>query len=210
MWPRECHFLVLAAEGPASAIPELEKLAANSKTTKDFAVCGQVAEEVIENWHRRESIIHGFDAYSGPMLRVLERIGDKELALRFLREIFAEHFNGSEGKALHGLCQRLGWKAMAPGNQEVLSHQKPANYYTHLNQIVAICEHLCCDPPDLSKERRAACTLIADELMKVIERWDKVRPSRWDDDGFDAVDRGGDSESFDDEPGQGEGEKSLV
>lgn len=209
MWPRECHFLVLAAEGPASAIPELEKLAANSKTAKDFAVCGQVVEDVIENWHGREPIIHGFDAYSGPMLRVLERIGDEDLALRFLRDIFAEHFNGSEGKALHGLCQRLGWKAMVPGIQEFLFQQKPTNYHTRLNQIVAICNHLCCDPPALSKERRAACSLIADELMKVIERWDKVRPGRWEDDDFDTADRGRDSESFDDERDQGEGEKSL-
>src|SRR5262249_39104374 len=58
--------------------------------------------------------------------------------------------------------------------------------YTHLNQIVAICKHVCCDPPALTKERRAACVLIADELMKVIERWDKVRASRWNDDDPDA------------------------
>jgi hypothetical protein len=140
---------------------------------------------------------------------VLERIGDKDLALRFLRDIFAEHFNGSEGKALHGLCQRLGWKAMVPGIQEFLFQQKPANYYTRLNQIVAICDHLCCDPPALSKERRAACALIANELMKVIERWDKVRHSRWNDDDFDADGRGGKSVGFDDEQDAGEGEKSL-
>jgi hypothetical protein len=116
---------------------------------------------------------------------VLERIGDKKLALRFLRDVFPENFNGSEGKALHGLCQRVGWKAIVPGIQEFLFQQKPTNYYTHLNQIVAICEHLCCDPPALSKERCVACALIADDLMKVVERWDKVRPNQWDDD-FDS------------------------
>ena len=114
------------------------------------------------------------------MLRVLERIGDKKLAIRFLRDVFSKSFNGSEGKALHGLCQRIGWKSSAPAIQEFLAQQKPADYRTHLNQIVTICEHLCCDPPALSKERRAACGLIADELMQVVERWDKVPPSRWD------------------------------
>jgi hypothetical protein len=63
--------------------------------------------------------------------------------------------NGSEGKALHGLCQRVGWKALVPGILAFLTQQKPAYYYTHLSQIVTICEHLCCDLPALSKERRA-------------------------------------------------------
>jgi len=179
VWPRARHFQVLAAEGPASAIPALEKLTAGSKTAEDLAACGQIAEAIFENWKNNDPYGHGIRSYSGPMLRVLERIGDQKLAMRFLREIFRENFNGSEGKALHGLCQRLGWKAMAPAIQEVLSHQKPGNYHTHLNQIVAICEHLCCDPPTLSKERRAACGLIADELMKAVERWDQASPSPW-------------------------------
>jgi hypothetical protein len=73
-------------------------------------------------------------------------------------------------------------------SSKFLSQQKPANYLANLNQIVAICEHLCCDPPALSKERRAACALIADELMKIVERWDKVRTDRWDDYELDAID----------------------
>ncbi len=197
IWPRDRHFHVLAAEGPASAIPALEKLAADSTTAEDLAVCGQVANAIIENWQGHDPYTHGIRSHSGPMLRMLERIGDEKLAMRFLRDVFPESFNGSEGKALHGLCQHIGWKALAAAIQKFLSRQKPANYYTHLNQIVAICEHLCCDPPALSKERRAACVLIADELMKVVERWDKVRPSRWDDDEFDAYEFGEDADDFD-------------
>lgn len=202
IWPRERHFSVLAAAGQASAIPALEKLAADSKNTAELAVCRQVAEAIIENWKGRASFRDHTTSYSGRMLRVLEHIGDKKLAMRFLRDVFPENFNGSEGQALHGLCQRLGWKAIAPGIQEFLFQQKPANYRTRLSQIVAICEHLCCDPPALSRERRAACALIADELMKVVERWDKVRPSRWDgdDEDFDAEDFGDDSDDFDEEP----------
>jgi hypothetical protein len=199
IWPRERHFEVLAAEGPASAIPALEKLTAESKTAEDLAVCGKVAKAIIENWQSHDPYGHGSRTCSGPMLRVLERIGDEKLAARFLREVLPKSFNGSEGKALHDLCQRIGWKALAPAIQEFLSHQKPAEYRTHLNQIVTICEHLCCDPPALSKERRAACGLIADELMKVVERWDKVPPSRWDSDRFDAHQFGEGADDFDED-----------
>jgi hypothetical protein len=115
--------------------------------------------------------------------------------------VFPENFNGSEGKALHGLCQRVGWKALAPAIQAFLAHQKPANYHTHLNQIVTICEYLCCDPPALNKERRAACALMVAELMKVVERWDKGPPSRWDDYDFR-------SSPFDSEAAEPEEERS--
>lgn len=199
IWPRERHFEVLAAEGPASAIPALEKLVADSKTPEDLAVCGEVAKAIIENWQGHDPHGHGIRSYSGPMLRLLERIGDVKLATRFLRDVFPTGFNGSEGKALHGLCQRMGWKALTPAIQEFLSQQKPANYFAHLNQIVMIGEHLCCDPPALSKERRAACGLIADELMKVVERWDKVPPSRWDVDKGDTYEFGQDFDDFDED-----------
>lgn len=178
IWPRERHFHVLAAEGPASAIPALEKLVADNKKPEELAVCRKVAEAIIESRQGRDPFRDASGSYSGRMLRVLEHIGDKKLAVRFLREVFPENFNGSEGKALHGLCQRVGWKALVPGIRVFLSQQKPPLYDTHLNQIVTICEHLCCDLPALSKERRAVCVWIADELMKVVERWDKRPPSR--------------------------------
>src|SRR5204862_5300541 len=41
IWPRERRFDVLAAEGPASAIPALENLVTQSKTAKDLAACGK-------------------------------------------------------------------------------------------------------------------------------------------------------------------------
>jgi hypothetical protein len=199
IWPRERHFQVLAAEGPASAIPALEKLAADSKTAEDFAVCGKVAKAIVENWQSHDPYGHGSRTCSGPMLRVLERIGDEKLATQFLREVLPKSFNGSEGKALHDLCQRIGWKALAPAIQKFLTQQKPANYYAHLNQLVTICEHLCCDPPALSKERRAACGLIADELMKVVERWDKVPPTRWDTGKFETDPFGEDADDRDED-----------
>ena len=199
IWPRERHFEVLAGEGPASAIPALEKLVEESKTAQDLAACGKVTRGIIENWEGHDPYGQGNRACSGPMLRALERIGDEKLAMRFLRDVLPKSFNGSEGEALHGLCQRIGWKALTPAIQEFLGHQKPADYRTHLNQLVTICEHLCCDPPALSKERRAACGLIADELMKAVERWDKVPPSRWDSDRFAAYKFGDDADDFDED-----------
>src|SRR5262249_52752917 len=128
-----------------------------------------------------------------------EHTGNEKLATRFLREVLPKSFNGSEGRALHALCQRIGWKVLAPAIQEFLAEQKPAECRTHLNQIVTICEHLCCDPPALSKERRTACGVIADELMKVVERWDKVPPNRWDSGRLDAYELGESADDFDED-----------
>ena len=130
--------------------------------------------------------------------------------MRFLRDVFPTSFNGSEGKALHALCQGMGWKALAPAIQAFLAQQKPADYRTRLNQIVTICEHLCCDPPALSKERRAPCALIVEELMKVVERWDKVSPSRWDSDRFDAYQITESADDFDEEEGEIEDEDKNI
>jgi hypothetical protein len=210
IWPRERHFEVLAGEGPASAIPALENLLAQSKTAKDLLACGKVAKAIIENWHARDRYGYGDRSHSGPMLRALERIGDEKLAMRFLRDVFSTSFNGSEGKALHALCQGIGWKALAPAIQAILAQQKPPDYRTHLNQIVAICEHLCCEPPAFSKERRAACALIVEELMKVVERWDKVSPSRWDSDRFDADQFGESANDFDEEEDEIEDEDNNI
>jgi predicted 2-oxoglutarate/Fe(II)-dependent dioxygenase YbiX len=210
IWPRECHFHVLAAEGPASAIPALEKLATDSKKPQELAVCRKIAEAIIDNWRGRDPFRDDARSYSGRMLRVLGRIGDKKLAMRFLRDVLPANFNGSEGKALHGLCQRMGWKALVPGILAFLSQQKPAGFHTHLNQIVAICEHLCCDLPALSKERRAVCISLADELMKVVERWDKLPPSRWDhEEDLDAVDIDAEADDLGEERQDRKSERAL-
>ncbi|HYV38767.1 MAG TPA: 2OG-Fe(II) oxygenase, partial [Gemmataceae bacterium] len=203
IWPRERHFDVLAAEGPASALPALEKLVAESKTAQNLAACGKVAKAIIANWQGPDRYGLGIRSHATPMLRVLERIGDEKLALRFVRDVLPSSFNGSEGRALHGLCQHIGWKALAPAIQEFLAQQKPADYRNHLNQIVTICEHLCCDPPALNTERRAACGVIAEELMKVVERWDKAPPSQWNSGRFHAYDFGQGADDSDEDEKDG-------
>ena len=59
IWPRDRHFNVLAAAGQASAVPALEKLAADSEKPDELAVCRQVAEAVIENWIGRDPFMDG-------------------------------------------------------------------------------------------------------------------------------------------------------
>jgi len=76
-WPRERHFHVLAAEGPASAIPALEKLAADSKKPKDIDDCRKVAEAIVEN-ARPRIVQWPTELLLGRMLRVLERIGNEK------------------------------------------------------------------------------------------------------------------------------------
>jgi len=48
----------------------------------------------------------------------------RSLAMRFLRDVLPDNFNGVGRQGLHGLCQRLSWKALAPGIKEFLSRQK--------------------------------------------------------------------------------------
>src|SRR5204862_159337 len=55
IWPSERHFHVLAGEGPATAVPALEELAAGSKKPADLDACRQVAKAIIENWQGHDS-----------------------------------------------------------------------------------------------------------------------------------------------------------
>ena len=98
------------------------------------------------------------------MLELLETIGTPELVERFLTEVLPKDFDGSEGKALHQLFQRFGWKPFGTALRDFLTHQKPENYFTRIGQVVSICVPLCCDPPALTAERQAVCASLADPL----------------------------------------------
>jgi hypothetical protein len=113
------------------------------------------------------------------MLKLLERIGTEELVERFLRDILPKDFDGSEGKALHRLCQRFGWRHCAAAIQNFLAQQKPEDHYARLEHIVSICEPLYCDPPALTGERRTVCAALADELARVIQSWDRGPKVAW-------------------------------
>jgi predicted 2-oxoglutarate/Fe(II)-dependent dioxygenase YbiX len=179
IWPREHYFGILAREGQASAIPALEKMVPRTKKAPALESCRSFAGEIIGHWQPRQSFAESKGSCSGRMLKSLERVGTPELVQRFLRDVFPKDFDGSEGEVLGRICDQVGWKTVAVTIQDFLAQQKPDDYSTQLGEIVSICEALCCAPPALTKERRAACTLLADELAKLIERWDTQPTKPW-------------------------------
>ena len=52
-------------------------------------------------------------AVGGKVVGLDKTIGTADLAQRFLGNVLPKDFDGSEGKALHRLCQRFGWEAFA-------------------------------------------------------------------------------------------------
>jgi hypothetical protein len=179
IWPRDRYFRILAGEGQGSAIPSLEKVAAGAKKPTALAACRTFAEEVIGQWKPRQSITGGGSSWSARMLTLLERIGTAELVQRFIRDVLPKDFDGTEGKALLRLFQRFGWESFAIPIQDFLAHPKPTDHFTRLDQIVSICEALCCDSPALTQERRVFCASLADPLVQVVERWDAAPTVAW-------------------------------
>lgn len=179
VWPRDRYFGILAGEGPASAVPALERMATRSRRPASVAECRVFAEEIIRHWTRQRRSLDGAASFPARMLRALERIGTPDLIERFLRDVLPQDHDGSEGKPLHRVFQQIGWEPFAAALQAFVARQKPDDYHARLEHIVSICQPLFCDPPKLTGERRAVCLLLADELAGVIERWDGKRAEAW-------------------------------
>jgi len=113
------------------------------------------------------------------MLKLIERIGDAKLAVRFVRDVFPKDYDGSEGQALLSVCERFGWERAAPWVRSFVDQQDPKDHFTRLTSIASICEALCCGPPELTEERRAACESLADPLERLIARFDEQPISEW-------------------------------
>jgi 2OG-Fe(II) oxygenase superfamily len=177
IWPRDRYFGILAGEGPASAVPALEQMAGRGKKPAALESCLAFAKEIIGRWSPGHAI--GGPSFSGRMLKLLERIGSAELVQRFLRDVLPMDFDGSEGKSLQLVCRRFGWGTFAAELRDFLAQQKPEGYTPRLTQIVSICEPLCCDAPALTEDRRAVCISLADELAKVVQRWDAGKTVAW-------------------------------
>ena len=182
IWPRDGMFSILAGEGQASALPELEKMAARAKRPDAVAACRVFVKEIIDHWHVRQHGATGEASYPGRMLTLLERIGTLDLAQRFVREILPKDFNGSEGKALQRLCQHFGWEHFAAELHDLLANLKPENDYQskRLGAIVLLFEPIFTEPPALTDERRKVCVDLAGLLAQVIERWDQKSAPDWD------------------------------
>ena len=183
IWPPDRFFSILAGEGQAAALPELERMAAQAKKAVAQESCRRLAEQIIAGWEPRQVAAKGQPRYTARMLSVLERVGTAELVGRFLQEVLRKGFDGSEGAALWRLCERFGWQRFAADLRSVVAEQTPSASYssefTELPQIVALCRPLYSDPPPLTAERRAVCDGLADELVRAIERWDDDKTDRY-------------------------------
>jgi hypothetical protein len=175
IWPHDRTFRILAGEGEQAALPELEKRLASSKTDADLAACRAFAQEIIEHWQPRQCGPSDNSAFPRRMLEVLLRVGAPELVKTFLRDVLPEDFDGSEGKTLLAVGQQFGLAPLGSLLCKLIEQQKPADYWTDLSTIVAVCRPLCCDAPPLTEDRRKVCRQLADALMAAVERWDKGR-----------------------------------
>jgi len=179
IWPRDRTFEILAGEGPASALPELERRMARSKKPDAVADCRNFAGEIIAHWKHQQPAEGAESKYPQRMLNLIVRLGDATLAERFVREVLPVDYDGSEGKGLLKVCERFGWDTLAPGLQNFLAQQDPDDYSTRLAEIVSICEVLCTDLPKPMNERRAACRSLADPLERLIEQFDEQPTGDW-------------------------------
>ncbi len=214
IWPAERTFEILAGEGQASALPELERRLARSKKPAALADCRTFAEEIIGHWDREQRPEKDQSSYPQRMLELLVRLGDVKLAERFLRDVFPKNYDGSEGRALLELCEHFGWKGLATSLDKFIDQQDPNDYRASLARIVAIYEVVCCDPPVPTKERRAACRSLADPLERLIDRFDNQPIRDWrrsDDDDADAdADHDEDADAYEDEDDEDDKRSGVV
>lgn len=171
IWPPERYFGILAGEGQKTALPALEEMAARRKSATSLAECRSFAKAIINHW-KPGGRIQGDGSYTGRMLKLLDHVGDAELVQRFLSEVLPNDFDGAEGPALHRLFQRHGWQPFGTALRDFLAQQKPNHDDSRLPAILAICESLCCDAPELTADRSAVCASLVDELARVMDRWD--------------------------------------
>ncbi|MDA1050788.1 MAG: 2OG-Fe(II) oxygenase [Planctomycetota bacterium] len=188
IWPRDRHFRILAGEGPAHAVPALEELVAAATDPSKDKACRAFATEIIDRWMQPKRRTTWYNSGSGncatssraskptsistQMLTLLDKIDAADLSARFVRDILPTVCDGSEGPILSHLGKRFGWQSLAEPLKHFFAQQKPTAASSKLATPVTIFEGLCCRPPDLSDERRAVCISLADELERVIERWD--------------------------------------
>jgi predicted 2-oxoglutarate/Fe(II)-dependent dioxygenase YbiX len=113
------------------------------------------------------------------MLTVLERIEAPDLAARFVHDILPTDCHGGEGPILSRLGNRFGWQLLAEPLQCFFASQKPGDYASKLATPVGIFEAMCASPPALTDDRRGVCVALADEVEKILERWDDRREQAW-------------------------------
>ncbi len=174
VWPRTRHFKILSRGGQSSAIPVLERIldAGDTKAARAFAT------QIIKQWKPLEKVVDEYecdedgeslavDAYSRQMLPLLTRIGNVPLAQKFVRKILPQDHFGTEGEALHQLCERFGWEKFAEPLRDFFENANQSE--THVEHLWAICRVLCVKPPEMSEERRQVCQSLVERLAQTVE-----------------------------------------
>ncbi|MCU0875047.1 MAG: hypothetical protein MUE50_22170, partial [Pirellulaceae bacterium] len=184
IWPRDRYFGILAGEGPDHAVGAFEQLVSATKKPAADADCRAFAQAILERWNAAERTFRSRRSedeisLSTRMLKLLDRIGSPDLAVRFVRDILPDHCTGSEGPALVRVVQRLGWADFADPLRQVFARQAPDQSDRKLTAPVAMFEALCCSPPKMTDERRAICAALADDLEQAFDRYDHPPRQAW-------------------------------
>ena len=188
IWPRDRYFAILAGEGPRSALPALEKLLKEKKTTKKAggdASALAFAEAIVARWPtspERSWRAAQQDRENPPCRRMLLLLGplaSAELAVRFVTDILPDHCDGSEGPALARLVHRLGWARFAEPLHALFTRQAPERPGRALAIPVQLLEALCTSQVKMTEERRAVCSSLAADLVEAIDRFDHPPSGAW-------------------------------
>lgn len=170
LWPRDRFFHILAAEGQAVALPALEQMMDAATDVAALSACRTFAGTILAHWQVGQDP-RDQTAWLDRMLAVLERIGTIDLVRQCVQEVFPRHFTGSEGAALCRLCQHFGWEALRPALVAFLERQQPVPGEVAPIRLMALLAPLYAEPSTWTAERRSACTSVAHEAARVLERW---------------------------------------
>lgn len=194
IWPRDRYFRILAGEGPTHAVPALEELVETTAAPLEDTACREFATEIIARWKSRpranwnnswledratSSRNLSPTSISTQMLTLLDQIGASDLAVRFVRDILPTACDGNEGPVLSRIGNRFGWPPLARPLKQFFALQEPSDSSSKLATPVKIFTGLCCSPPAITDPRRKVCIALADELERIIERWDAREDQRW-------------------------------
>ncbi|WP_397569163.1 2OG-Fe(II) oxygenase [Schlesneria sp. T3-172] len=182
IWPPSRFFQIMASGGPSSSVPALEQMMAASPASDQSSSLREFAKQIIAQWNPDWKLRNDKVSLATRMLELLDRIGDAELAVRFVRDVLPQSFNGSEGKALTRLCHQFGWDVLGPSLLSFVVQQQPEDHMTTIARIVAVCAPLCCDPPKPTKKRLQVCQSLATELWSAVKRFERKLVGDEDDD----------------------------
>jgi predicted 2-oxoglutarate/Fe(II)-dependent dioxygenase YbiX len=178
IWPRDRTLAILAKEGPATALPELERLARGAKKPEALAACRAFAAKIIDFWKANGWRERQHGLLANRLLRILTRIGTVDLARRFLAEPSRLQANVSTGLAIARLCRRFGWTAFA---SEIRGFAvASANHrYQNPTPLVTLYEGLCRDRSPMTADRQELCRIMADELARAIDQKRALPQTEW-------------------------------